>query len=117
MLIASVIYYGVQMSVCAVLSGYLRNCHLHMLPDQVICKKRVLKVSTVSMASIYCETQDNSLHGPVPAKGKQQPVPRNHGRKVLILKNLVFPGTKSCAYCNQKKFPWSLFFTEILLGV
>lgn len=53
----------------------LSSCSLHMLLHQVICKKRILTVPGVSMASIYCETQDNSLHDPVLVKGNSSPCP------------------------------------------
>ena len=71
---------------------------------------------TVSVASIHCEAQDNSLLGPIPSKGKQQPMPRNHVRKVLILKSLIFLQERRnpVPYCNQKKFQWTSCFTEIL---
>lgn len=115
-LTASVIYYGVQMTVYAVFSGYLRNCSLHVLPDQETCKKSVLKVPGVGVASVHCEAQGNSLHGLIPVKRKQQPTPRNHVRKVLILKSLIFLQERRnpAPYCNQKKFQWSSCFTEIL---
>lgn len=88
-----------------------------VIPDQEICKKSVLQVPGASVASIHCEAQDNSLHGPIPAKDKQQPMPRNHVKKVLILKSLIFLQERRnpAPYYNQKKFQCSSCFTEILL--
>lgn len=110
-LTASAISYGVQMTVYAVLSGYLGNSSLRMLPDQETCKKSILEVPGAGVASVCCGAWDNSLHGPIAAKGKQQPMPRSCVRKSLIF---LQERRNPVPYCNQKRFQWSSWFTEIL---